>query len=372
MDDPLSRLRLIPGSDLGLAGQLRAQLALLVSDGALRPGDLLPAVRTLAARLGVSVNTVRSAYDRLEAEGLVRTRHGARTTVAASGGDAVGPASRVGSGVVGVLIAGLDPFYLPLVRGIEEVAGRAGLLVLLADTQDSVERAAELTRRLAVRGMDGLIAVSVGGPSPDARSGPRASPRGSMPIVYVDQPDRRGHSFVFDAARGGKEATRHLLDHGHRQVAMIAPPTRWPNVRELVDGWQAALRARGVRPAPEDLVEVAGYTIEDGRSGLGRLLDGPRPPSAVFAAGATIALGALDEARRRGLSVPGDLALAGYTDIEPAQLVDPPLTMVAVPAHEAGLRAMETLRDLIAGRRVAPRRQVLGVELVVRGSCGRH
>jgi DNA-binding LacI/PurR family transcriptional regulator len=278
----------------------------------------------------------------------------------------------VGSGVVGVLIAGLDPFYLPLIRGIEEAAGRAGLLALVADTQDSAERAAELTRRLAVRGIDGLIEVSVGAQSPNGSSRSRASPRASIPTVYVDQPDRGGHSFVFDAARGADEATRHLLDHGHRRVAIIAPRASRPNVRGLVDGWQAALRARGVRPAPEDIVEVAGFTIEDGRAGLARLLDGPRPPGAVFAAAARLALGALVEARRRGLSVPGDIALAGYTDIESAQLVDPPLTMVAVPAHEAGLRAMETLRDLIAGRRVAPRRHVLGVELVVRGSCGRH
>lgn len=372
MDDPLSRLRLTPDSDLGLAGQLRAQLAILVSDGALRPGDPLPAVRTLAARLGVSVNTVRSAYDRLAAEGVVLTRHGARTTVAPFGGDAVQPASRVGSGVVGVLIGGLDPFYLQLIRGIEEAAGRAGMLALVADTQDSAERAAELTRRLAVRGIDGLIEVSVGAPAAASSSRSRASPRSSIPTVYVDQPDRGGHSLVFDAARGAEEATRHLLDHGHRQVAIIAPSASRPNVRGIVDGWRAALQARGVRPAPEHAVEVGGFTIEDGRAGLGRLMDGPGRPDAVFAASARLALGALVEARHRRLAVPGDIALAGYTDIESAQLVDPPLTMIEVPAHEAGVRAMDTLADLIAGRPVAPRRHVLGVQLVVRGSCGQH
>jgi DNA-binding LacI/PurR family transcriptional regulator len=129
---------------------------------------------------------------------------------------------------------------------------------------------------------------------------------------------------------------------------------------------------RGLRPG---LVFMTKWPGSRSRMGVPRspgLLDGPRPPGAVFAAAARPALGALVEARRRRLSVPGDIALAGYTDIESAQLVDPPLTMVNVPAHEAGVRAMETLVDLIAGRRVAPRRHVLGVELVVRGSCGQH
>ena len=88
---------------------------------------------------------------------------------------------------------------------------------------------------------------------------------------------------------------------------------------------------------------------------MARLLALPDPPTAVFAGGSTLALGAMAEARSRGLQVPRDLAIVGYTDSPLATLVDPPLTMVEVPAHEIGLRAMRTLSDLIQGKE--PRRQ---------------
>ena len=95
-------------------------------------------------------------------------------------------------------------------------------------------------------------------------------------------------------------------------------------------------------------------------------------PSAVFVAGEALTLGALQEAKARGLEVPGDLALLGYTDSSTAELVEPPLTMASVPAREIGVRAMHTLSELIGGKKPRPRRVVLGVDLIVRGSCGLH
>jgi DNA-binding LacI/PurR family transcriptional regulator len=80
----------------------------------------------------------------------------------------------------------------------------------------------------------------------------------------------------------------------------------------------------------------------------------------------------LQEARERGISIPRDLAVAGYTDSPTAAIVDPPLTMVAVPAREIGVQAMRRLAALIEGGDPRPRRSVLGVELIVRQSCGPH
>jgi DNA-binding LacI/PurR family transcriptional regulator len=143
-------------------------------------------------------------------------------------------------------------------------------------------------------------------------------------------------------------------------------------VRDVYEGYVAALEDSGAELEPELVSEVEEFSIEAGRTGLARLLDRPDPPSAVFAAAETLALGALQEARSRGLKVPGKLALAGYIDSPSAALVEPPLTMVSVPAREMGMQAMRILSDLIQGRKVRPRRTVLDVELVVRESCGRH
>jgi LacI family repressor for deo operon, udp, cdd, tsx, nupC, and nupG len=370
----MSRLHLTPGSELSLAGQLRSGIALLIADGELRPGDALPAVRTLARDLGVSVNTVRSAYARLETDGLVRTRQGATTTVVASTpGSLSGRLPRLGSYAVGVLIAGLDPFYLPLLAGIEEVAAQHGLLVLLADTQDSSDRAAAMIRRLIARGVDGLIAISVGGiDRADEVVPDRHARRTLPPIVYVDQPERPGHSLVFDAERGGYLATRHLVDHGHERVAMLTAPLDLANMGILHDGYRRAL-SEAAKPQSEGImIEVAGFDLDAGRAGLVRLLESSNRPTAVFAAGADLALGVIDQARLHGVRVPDDLAVVGYADIPTARLVEPPLTMVSVPAREIGLRAMTTLQRLMGGMDVIPERVVLEVDLTVRESCGPH
>jgi DNA-binding LacI/PurR family transcriptional regulator len=367
-------LRLDPRSGVGIAGQIRRRIALLVADGELRAGAQLPAVRTLAQQLGVSVNTVRSAYARLEADGLVQTRHGVGTVVLAAGVDRLAAGSpSIGSNTVAVLIGGLNPFYLPLLRGIEDVADEQGTLVLVTDTRDSSKLAAAMTRRLIARGVDGIVAVSVGGVD-DAETHDHGRGDAPMipPIVYVDQPDRKGYVVLFDGRRTGFLATRHLIEHGHEAIGIVTAPLAWPTVREVYAGYIQAFAEAGRRPSPTLVSEVSEFTLEAGQSGLARLLDSPHSPSAVFAAGDVLTLGALQEARSRGIDVPGDLAIVGFTDSPSAALVEPPLTMVSVPAREMGLRAMRTLQALMAGNKPRPRRTILDVELHLRTSCGPH
>lgn len=371
MSAQLSSFRLDPRSDLGIGAQIRAKIALLIADEELQPGDRLPAVRTLADQLGTNVNTVRSAYARLEADGLVQTRHGVGTVVAQASADRlVSGSSRLASNTVAVLIAGLDPFYLSLLRGVEDVAAEEGTLVLIADSRDSPTLASAIIRRLVARGVDGIIAVSAGGM--DKNTGGRGNGKATPPIVYVDQPVRRGYVLRFNGEQVGYIATRHLADHGHTAIGFVTPLLAWPNVNEIYEGYLRAFNELAERPAQPLVAEIEGFSVEAGRRGLARLLDSPAPPSAVFASGEVVALGVLQEARARGLAVPGDLALIGYADSPSAAVAEPPLTMVAAPAREIGVRAMQTLQSLIAGKKPRPQRTVLDVELVVRASCGSH
>jgi DNA-binding LacI/PurR family transcriptional regulator len=328
-------------------------------------------VRELARQLGVNVNTVRSAYARLDADGLARTRHGVGTVVLDAGPESLPSAGRpLGVNTVAVLIGGLDPFYLSLLRGIEDVASEDGTLVLIVDTRDSPTLAEGMIRRLIARGVDGIVAVSVGGKEDGEAREPRA--RRVPPIVYVDQPDRQGYVLVFDSRRAGYLATRHLAEHGHTRIGLVTAPLSWPNVREVYEGYLQAMEEQGEQLARPLVAEVSEFSVGAGRVGMARLFDGPEPPSAVFAAGEVLALGAVAEARSRGMPVPGDIALAGYTDSPIAALVDPPLTMVSIPAREIGIRAMRTLQKLMRGEKPRPRRTTLDVELVVRDSCGSH
>jgi LacI family transcriptional regulator len=369
----LSMLQIDSRSGVGIAVQIGNGIALLIADGRLRAGDRLPAVRELARQLGVNVNTVRAAYSRLAADGLVETRHGVGTLV-------LDPVTRQrpatgsrppGTSTVAVLIAGLDPFYLPLLRGIEDVAVEHGLLVLIGDARDSPEAAETMIRRLVARGIAGVIAVSVGGIAPD-RDDRRPRAGRVLPIVYVDQPDRTGHVLLFDGCGAGTIATRHLQEHGHRRIGIVTASLAWANTREVHDGYAAALEDAGSGIGSTLVADVGEFSFGAGRAGLAQLLALAEPPTAVFATGDLLAQGVLEEARARGLDVPRDLAIVGYTDSPSAALVEPPLTMVAVPSQEIGVRAMRTLAALIAGEDPRPRRTVLGVELVVRRSCGPH
>jgi DNA-binding LacI/PurR family transcriptional regulator len=372
MADPLSSLSIDPRSDLGIAGQIRARIAFLVADGELLPGERLPSVRALAAQLGVNVNTIRAAYAELERDGLVRTRHGVGTVVLAA------PPTRLPTGVrplgmntVAVLIGGLDPFYLTLLRGIEEIAARQGTLVLFVDARDSAALAEAMIRRLIARGVDGIIAVSVGGLEEPLEPG-QSTEGGRPPIVYVDQPHRKGHVLLFDGYTAGHIATRHLCEHGHKRVGIVTAPLSWPNVKDVYNGYAQALHDTGRDLDPTLISEVDAFTVETGRLGLAQLLERPDPPTAVFAAGEVFALGVLKEAQARQLDVPAQLAVCGYTDSPAASLVQPPLTMVSVPAKQIGVQAMKTLASLIQGKKPRARRTILPVELILRDSCGRH
>jgi DNA-binding LacI/PurR family transcriptional regulator len=364
----LSTLRLDPDSGVGIAAQIRARTALLIADGVITPGENLPPVRALARQLGVNVNTVRAAYARLEADGLVKTRHGIGTVVLETDAATAPVSGRLlGTDTVGVVIAGLHPFYLPLLMGIEEVAAEQGTLVLIADSHDSEALASTMIRRLIARGVDGIVVVSIGGlEDREAVAATKQLP----PIVYVDQPQRTGHVLLFDGRQAGYLATRHLIDHGHERIGIVTPPLSWPNVREVYAGYVDALDGR--LDSNLLLSEISEFSVDAGRLGLAQLLELPEAPTAVFAVDELLALGVLREARARGIDVPGEIALVGYTDSLALTLVIPALTTVSVPAREIGVRAMHALNGLIGGRTPRPRRVVLDVELVVRDSCGSH
>lgn len=368
MGDPVSDVVIDPDSPVGVAAQVRDRIALLIADGILQPGDRLPPLRELASRLGINVNTLRVAYARLESEGLLQTRHGVGTTVAdVDPGQLAAVTWRGRSNSIGVLIAALDPFYAPVLRAIEAVVAQSRTLVAIADAGDSSEHAAHALRQLTARGVDGLIAISLGELPPSSTRGRDRLP----PIVYVDQPDRTGHVIVFDTDHAGELATRHLLDEGRQRVALLEPSDAFPNVAGLRTGYERTLDAYG-RAREALVVEVDGFDSDSARAAMVELLEGPRPPDGLVTASGTHALVALTEARTRGFSLPHDLAVVGYGDSEPTQLTHPALTMIELPTREAGTLAARILQDLIARRPREPERHVLASRLVVRASCGPH
>jgi LacI family transcriptional regulator len=364
---PLDDFAVNPGAQIGIAAQICDHIALLVADRVLQPGDRLPPLRELAGRLGVHVNTLRAAYAQLEDQGLLQTRHGVGTTVTdVEAGQLAAVSLRGGSNSLGVLIAAYEPFYLPLLRAVEDAVAERGTLVVTAVGHDSPAHADHVLRQLVSRGVDGLIAVSLG----ELPGTKHASEDQLPPIVYVDLPTRSGHVIVFDTEAAGEAATQHLLAEGRRRIALLAVPDVNANLVGLRAGYERALNTEGRQPPW--LVPVGGFTADHARAGVAALFEGSEHPDAVITASATHALVVLAEARTRGITIPAELAVVGYGDTQSAQLAQPPLSMIELPSRDAGALAAQLLQDLIAGHRLRPRRRVLPTRLIVRDSCGPH
>ncbi len=360
------RLHIDPQSNLPIFAQLRQQIAWLIASGTLKPNDRLPTIRELAEQLGVHMHTVRQAYHSLEADGLVETRpsRGTRVTPFDASRLAVG-ASASPSHTIGVLIPNIFSFYDPFINGIEEVARRAGYMIIVCFTRDSEELTIQSAQQLAAKNVDGMIAAS-----PVAGVFEKQFPSKSLPIVYVDAPQFQQHSILLDLEKAGFLAARHLIEHGHRRIGMISAPLSWPNFQDAHKGYQRALAESQPTHEPSLVIETPTFSLESGYQAALQMLALENPPSAVFVSGDLMAAGAIRALKERGKRIPEDIAIVSKDNIELAALMDPPLTTVNLPSYQMGVEAMNMLTRLISKKRLEKKRVTLESELIVRKSCG--
>lgn len=356
-----------PESGEPLAEQIRRQITWRIAAGQLKPGDYLPTVRDLARQLSINLHTVRSAYQRLQGDGLVTTRQGSGTRVLPVDlRRLVDQAGRVRSYTIGVILPGLaNPFYHSFLQGVEQAIQRDQMLLFVCDTHDDPQEFLRYFAQLSARNVDGIIAASF---DPQSLLGGKPSP--SLPVVVVDWPGCQGTVVNFDLERAAYLAVRHLLEHAHRRVGMITFQEDRANVTAMYTGYRRALQEAGI-PIDEALIaRMSDFLMPSGELGVQQLLANREPPTAIFTIADTLALGALRALKKGGWQVPQQVAIASLNDIVFAELVNPPLTTVALPAHQLGLEAGKILLDLMGGKPPAQPQITLPVELVIRQSCG--
>ncbi|HJQ29852.1 MAG TPA: substrate-binding domain-containing protein, partial [Rubrobacter sp.] len=164
-------------------------------------------------------------------------------------------------------------------------------------------------------------------------------------------------------------ATRHLLGLGHRRIATVTGSGGRQVTSMRLKGYERALEEVGVTYDPA-LVESGDWEADGAYEATLRLLDRSPGITAFYAQNDTMAFGVMSALHERGLGVPEDCAVVGCDDIPMAAHAIPPLTTVHVPFFETGETAVRLLLDIIAGREEKPRRVLLPVRLVRRGSCG--
>ena len=258
-----------------------------------------------------------------------------------------------------------NPFFAALFRGVEDAASPRGYNVLLCNTDGSPARQRSHLQSLHARRVDGVIMASSFLKDPTVRW----LRHQGVPYVLVNRFSDESHdAFVgSDDLVGGRLATEHLVELGHRRIGHLAGKLTVSTGVMRRRGYLAALADRGIAADPRLVVE-SGYTEEGGARAAERLLALPDRPTGIFAVTDMTAVGAFGVARRMGLRIPEDVAIVGYNDIPLATRIVPALTTVHVPIHDFGAVAARLLLEQIETGAPSRQRVVFNPQLVVRGS----
>jgi LacI family transcriptional regulator len=264
-----------------------------------------------------------------------------------------------------------DGFLARMVAGAEAEARRRGYFLMIGSVEPDDDERGYL-RLMLERRVEGLI---VARPSvPISLDEVLPARDAGIPLVGVGVTELPGFPIVdVDNRQGGYDATRHLLEHGHTQIATIVGPRDWPSAAGRLEGYRRALREAGVREDPALVEHATDWGLATGRDAAGRLLGKNVPFTAIFAHSDLIALGAIRHLRDAGRRVPDDVSVVGYDDLPVADYVEPALTTVHQPMQEVGAVAAALVLDALAGTApLSPEPRLLPAVLVPRHTVARR
>jgi LacI family transcriptional regulator len=259
-----------------------------------------------------------------------------------------------------------NPFFPVLARGFEDALSDAGYRTFVCNTDSIRSKEIDFISEILARRADGLAMVSRHVHARDVTALLEAGVGlVSIGSLIVDHPSV--DVVMGDDERGAYDATAYLVERYGRLVGCISGSAEGPQARHV--GYRRALANAGIVADPA-LVAEGDWTRSGGADAMRELMRAHERPRAVFCGNDLMALGALDVAHELGLSVPDDVALLGYDDIEWASLIRPPLTTVLNPAYDTGRAAAGLLLDRIAGGYDGARRIVrISCNLVLRESA---
>ncbi len=271
--------------------------------------------------------------------------------------------------VVGLVVHDIaDPYFSSIAAGVMRAAEDNRLLVTVGSTARRPER--ELDYIAALRGQRGRAAILAGSRVDDPKLQEslareiQAFEAGGGRVVVISQQRLPVDTVVIENRSGARALASELVALGYRRFGVLAGPRSLLTARDRLEGFRGGLANAGV-PAPEAVVRGA-FTRDGGHEAMLELLDTTEGIECVFAVNDVMAVGAMAACRDRGLSLPGDLALAGFDDIATLRDVHPALTTVRLPLEEAGAVALELV--LTAEEGAAPRQRRIKGEVVVRAS----
>jgi LacI family transcriptional regulator len=317
---------------------------------------IMATIKDVAARAGVSHTTVShvvnktkrvSDHVRNDVEAAIRELGYVPNNVARS-------LKQRTTQTIGLLISNsTNPFFAELACGIEDACYRRGYSVVLCNSEDDPKREQAYLRVLLEKRVDGLIIGSTG----ENNTFTNQLQQLRVPLMIIDRPIPGVHSNLVqvDHEQGGYLATKHLLELGHREIGCIAGPSTAIVSLYRVAGYRRALAEAGL-PYREELVVESDFTCEGGYQSAAHLLQRAKF-TAVFAGNDLMGIGVLRWAKEQRISVPEQLSVIGFDDIELCRYVYPALTTVGHSIRRQGEVATATLiQSIITG---SPHRQIM-------------
>ncbi|PYS89633.1 MAG: LacI family transcriptional regulator [Acidobacteria bacterium] len=281
---------------------------------------------------------------------------------------------------VGLVLGDIsNPYSTELARSVRKTLVDEGFNLFICISENGSKEDIVAFESLSSHSVDGIIVATRSNEAGDRYL--RNLVETNVPVVAIGRDFRHKNVDLVspDNLKGGFEATRHLIDLGHRRIAFIGANLSSGSHLKRLQGYVNALESHSI-PVDERLIsgrsdelpDVAGYSTEDiGFEAMKRLLSLPNPPTAVFARNDFTAIGAMRAISDAGLRIPDDIAIVGFDDIPMAARISPSLTTVRQPMRVEGQIATEMLLERIkSGKRISRRERVLDCELIVRESSG--
>ena len=262
-------------------------------------------------------------------------------------------------------------FFVELLRGIQQAVSEYQYDLILYSVDEINKKDTFLGKTLEQRKVDGVLLISLEISDTDAQKFLQSQ----LPIVLVDSYHPKLDSITVENRQGAYVATQHLIRLGHKKIGMIDGHLKSSPARVRLEGYKGALEDYHIEFNEEYLIVSDfisgedGFNQEAGYEAMSRLLNSDNDyPTGLFISSDIQAVGAMKAVREKGLSIPDDIAIVGFDDIELAQYVG--LTTMRQPMFEMGKLAVDRLFNRISGERTNGFKTTFRTDLVIRESCG--
>lgn len=275
------------------------------------------------------------------------------------------------SNIIGVIVPEIKHhFFSTVISGIEDVASKAGYVILVAQSNEQMEREILNLNSFISSHVSGIL-VSISQTTKNSQHFKRFMKQGGK-IVFFDRvcEDINVSKVVVDDYDSAFRATEFLINKGYKKIGHLAGSKSLNISQNRYKGYVDAIKKNG-RRLNLDLVYWGGLQEENGKQGMARLLKLDERPDAIFAVNDPVAIGAYDVLKQRGLKIPDDMGIIGFSDNPISFFISPPLTTIHQPAFEMGKRAAELLLEQIeqGSNNFKPKYEILKTELILRGSA---